>query len=105
MRLDLDLLKKHLDSFADEFKLRVIKEVGELADNSSSTDDFKIKLDKLCRDKTGKTSLEILAGIGVRLPTTVNIQQPSNPSENSPLQNELVEIQKKIDNLNQRDKS
>jgi gas vesicle protein len=104
MRLDLDLLTKHLNRFADEGKLSP-EEIGILADKSSSVDDFKTRLDELCQAKTGKNSLEILAGIGVRLPDTVNSQKSSNPSENSPLQNELVEVQKKIDNLNERDKS
>jgi hypothetical protein len=104
MRLDLDLLKNHLNRFTDECELSPEK-IGTLANESSSVDDFKNKLDELCRDKTGKSSLEILAGIGVRLPATENSQKPSNPSENTPLQNELVEVQKKIDNLNERDKS
>ena len=104
MWLDLELLKNHLNRFADECELSPEK-IGTLANESSSVDDFKNKLDELCRNKTGKTSLEILAGIGVRLPATVNNQKSSNPSENSPLQNELVEVHQKIDNLNERDKS
>ena len=104
MQLDLDLLTSHLNRFAVEAKLPSEK-VGMLADESTTAEDFKNKLDKLCFEKTGKSSLEILAVIQVRLPNTSNSSKSSNPSENSPLQNELVEIQKKIDNLKQRNKS
>lgn len=107
MRLNLDLFKNHLNRFVDESQLTPEK-IGVLADEASSVDDFRNKLDELCRNKTGKTSLEILASIGVRLPSTPNATndpKSPTPSENSPLQNELVEVQKKIENLNQRDKS
>lgn len=107
MRLNLDLLKNHLNRFADECQLPPEK-IGTLAEISASVEDFKNKLDELCLNKTSKTSLEILAEISVRLPdlpTTINSQKSTNPSENSPLQNELVEVRKKLDNLNERDKS
>lgn len=106
MQLDLDLLKKQLNRFADECKLTPEK-IGILADESASLDDFKISLDKLCRSRVGKTSLEILAGINVRLPDMKNYPNSSEPqiSENSPIQNELIEVEQKIDNLKQRDKS
>lgn len=103
MQLNIDLLRNHLTRFADEAQLPFEK-IGMLADESLTAEDFKNKLDKLCFEKTAKTSLEILAGISVRLPNTVNSSKSSNPSENSPLQNELVEVRKKIDSLNQRDK-
>ncbi len=101
MKLDLDLLKNHLNWFADGCDL-TIKKIGDLADECSSVDDFKIKLDELCPN--GTTSLEVLAGFGVKLPDTKTTSTPL-PSENSALQNELVEVKEKIDKLNERNKS
>lgn len=103
MRLDLDLLKKHLNWFADERNL-TIKEIGDLADKCSSVDEFKSKLDELCLKKIGKTSLEMLAEFNVRLPDTKTSSKPQ-PSQNSALRNELVEVQGKIDELVERDKA
>lgn len=108
MKLNLTLLQKHLDKFADEFKLAIIKEIGNLAVECSSVDDFKSRLDELCDKNIGKTSLEVLAGFGVRLPESFpedEISSEPRPSDNFALQNELVDVKEKIDKLNDRDKS
>lgn len=108
MKLDLDSLKEHLDKFADEFKLAIIKEIGNLAVECSSVDDFKSRLDELSHKTIGKTSLEVLMGLTpTRLPEFSNpeISSELRSSENSALQNELVAVEKKIDKLNDRDKA
>ena len=74
MKLDIDLLKAHLSRFADECKLTV-EQIGDLADECSFIDDFKSRLDELCRKTIGKTSLEVLAGFGVRLPVSVVLKK------------------------------
>ena len=102
MRLNLGSLKTHLHSFAYECNL-TIKEIGELADNSSSVNDFKNKLDKLCEKNISKTSSEVLADFGMRFANSNTSPKPT-PTENSPLQNELGEVKGKIDKLNERDK-
>ncbi len=107
MRLDLTLLKNQLNRFADECRL-TIEEIGALADRSFSVNEFKSRLDELCDKNIGKTSLEVLAGFGVRLPESFpepKISSEPRPSENSPMQNEIVTIKEKIDRLEERDKS
>ena len=100
MGLDLVLLKKHLKAFSVECNV-TIEEIGVLADESSSVDDFKSKLDELC--PIGKTYSEVLAEFSVRFANTNSPTEPT-PTENSPLQNELVEVKGKIGKLNERDK-
>ena len=103
MTLNLNSLKKHLHSFAYECNL-TIKEIGELADNSLSVSDFKNKLDELCEKNISKTSSEVLAEFGLKFANSNTSPKPT-PTENSPLQNELVEVVKnKLDKLDERDK-
>jgi len=61
-------------------------------------------LDELCVKYIAKTSSEVLAEYNVRLADTYIPPEPQ-PTENSPLQNELVEVKGKIDELNKRDKT
>ena len=103
MTLNLNSLKKHLHRFAYECNL-TIKEIGELADNSSSVSDFKNKLDELCVKNINKTSSEVLAEFNLKLAKT-NIPPTPTPTENAPLQNELVEVERKIDKLDKKDKA
>jgi len=103
MKLDLDLLHNHLSRFADRCKL-TIEQIGDLADECSSVDDFKSRLDELCRKTIGKNSLEVLAGFSVRLPDSKTPAKPQ-PTENSALQNEIVEVRRKIEKLIERDKT
>ncbi len=103
MGLDLDLLKKHLQAFADKCNL-TIEDIGSLADESSSVDVFKSKLDELCFNSSGKKLLEVLAEFSMKLPSS-NPPINETPTENSPLQNELVEVNKKIDELREKDKT
>ena len=103
MKLNLNLLKNHLHRFAYECNL-TIKEIGELVDNSSSVSDFQNKLDELCEKYVSKTSSEVLAEFGIRFANGNTSPKPT-PTENSPLQIELVEVGGKIDKLNDSDKT
>lgn len=101
MELDPDSLKNHLNKFADESILIFIKEIGNLADKSLSADDFVSRLDQLCKKTIGKTSSELLAERSLRLPDPRNPRSATKErkTENNSLQNELIEVKGKVNEL------